>query len=50
MKCPWCERKIRKTIDAFGRCTHCAGCVVRVCGHLERDGVFHPSNKEITCE
>mgnify|MGYP002641602588 CR=1 FL=1 len=44
MKCPWCEKRIRKAISDFDRCPHCDGCVVRVCGHLERDGVFHPSN------
>ncbi|MCC5848522.1 MAG: hypothetical protein JJU29_10530 [Verrucomicrobia bacterium] len=46
MKCPWCSERISTLNSDFGRCPHCDSCIVRVGGHLERDGVFHASNAE----
>ena len=40
LKCPWCYKQIQKMIGMFGRCPHCAGCVMKVRGNLRRDGVF----------
>jgi len=46
-KCPWCEETVQKPFFQFGRCPNCQGCVVKVKGRLERDGVFHNSNRMV---